>query len=307
MRRPSHNASVPFRPYEGDADLATYMRHFGLGDLRVTLHGRKVRVEASTTHPAQLKLVTQLFSWNAKPIIYGFKNPGGYAWRVVYHLDGSFRFLMTDRTQVLGDLEDVRRFPHALGGFSDAESHIGLGNSSGIARARYLVGNRKKWILEGIKTALNNHGIHASMTSRVDIGGIQWELSVSGQAAKNLVNQLALRHQEKIVARSLIYILHGTKWAESGPVYRAFRASIKTARDICVEAARLNYLAIGKRKAMRKGRMLDLAKSVGTLRSNGKSIEAISVSTGMSERTVYRYLERLLDIYPTADQPKDAK
>ena len=136
---------------------------------------------------------------------------------------------------------------------------------------------------------------------------IQWVLSVYGQAAKNLANQLTLRHREKITARNLINKLHGTRWDESGPVYRTFRASIKTARDLCVEAARLNYLAMGNRIAKRKGRMLELAKSVGTLRSDVKRIAAIAVSTGMSERTVYRYLERLLDIYAATDQPKDAK
>jgi len=128
--RPVNGRSRPFS--EGNS-AKTYLSYFAGGDMHAYRHGRKVRLEGSTTHPAQLRLLIDLLGAHAKPMVCAVKNPpyfrewSQYAWRVVFDLDDSFGFLIPLPEEVDEDvLSDDESFYAALGGFADAEGHISL-------------------------------------------------------------------------------------------------------------------------------------------------------------------------------------
>jgi hypothetical protein len=121
------------QPFAEDSAMKTYLSYFATGDLHSYWHGTKVRLEGTTTHPAQIRLTFDLLGSYCKPMVYAVRNPpyftewSKYAWRVVFDLDESFKFLISLPKEVNdGILNNDESFYAALGGFSDAEGFIVL-------------------------------------------------------------------------------------------------------------------------------------------------------------------------------------
>jgi hypothetical protein len=119
-----------------------YLMYFALGDLARYRHCRKIRVEVSSIHRAEIDLVTALFKDACKPIIYHRTNGSGYCWRIVCHLDDSYSFLMNYKEEwVEEEFKDDGAFYQALSGFTDAEGYIGVQRARQNTRAGFLICN----------------------------------------------------------------------------------------------------------------------------------------------------------------------
>ncbi len=238
------------QPFSEDNSARTYLSYFAGGDMHAYRHGRKVRLEGSTTHPAQLRLLIDLLGAHAKPMIYAIKNPpyfrkwSQYAWRAVFDLDDSFSFLIPLPEEVDEDvLSDDESFYAALGGFADAEGHISLSRRQcAKSAAVFGLSNSNVRICEGFLKGLRQRGFSGSLSKIREVDGhVQRQLAVSPKDVMPVIARLPLRHEEKTAARAIVRKLDGTPWARASLTYRRFRSGIRVARNHCVLAAKREY------------------------------------------------------------------
>jgi hypothetical protein len=285
------------QPFSGDSTERTYLSYFATGDLHAYWHGRKVRLEGSTTHPGQMRLIFDLFGDHCKPMVYAMKNPpyfrewSKYAWRIVLDLDSSFKFLISLPKKVDNDiLDNDESFYVALGGFSDAEGHIGLrGRYNGQSEAIFKIGNTNIQICDDFLKGLRRRGFSASVNGKRFIGGHkQWELTVFSKDVISLADRMLLKHEEKIAARNLVKRLVGTHWDEAGPIYKDFRRAIKAGRNACVLAAKREYENRNRMKKIKSQLEQEITRRAHSLYVAGLRPQNIATLLGRSQRTIYR-------------------
>ena len=272
-----------------------YLSAFTTGDLRVSLHGRRVRVEASSAHPAQLELVGRFFDPYRKRIAYPIETPRGWAWRFVYDLGPAFSFLLDARSRTYAALRSKRQFYVAMAGLIDSEGHVGLLKSGSRIRPVIAVSNSDTKLIKLIAGSLLARGYHVSVQRFRPLDSVpQSEVFLYGKSAIRLSNKLILRHREKIEARDIVvHSLETPQKAHSK--YLQLRRRIKHERNLCVQDARRAYLQRGLRRRERVDAYVEFAETALDLRLAGKSIQEIGISLERSERTVYRLLRRADD------------
>jgi len=263
-----------------------------------------------------MRLIFDLFRAYSKPMVYAVKNPTyfrercQYAWRVVFDLDESFKFLISMPKEVNdGILKNDDSFYAALGGFSDAEGFIGLrGRYNGKSAAAYGVSNSKVQICNDFLKGLRQRGFSGSVYKMREVSGlIQWELSVSSKDVIPLVDRLLLKHEEKIAARNLVRSLAGTPWDRAGPTYKDFRRAIKLRRNACVLAAKREYENRNRMRQIRVQLEQEITRRAHSLYAAGLRPQYIATLLGRSERTIYRRVARENDrIKAPGQTPKQA-
>lgn len=270
----------------------TYLSAFATGDLRASLHGRKVRIEASSTHPAQLDLVSRLFGHHGGRMVYPIETPGGWAWRVVYDLGPAFSFLLDARSRTYAALRSRRLFYVAMAGLIDSEGHIGIRKSGPRFRTVVTVTNSDTRLIKLIVGGLLARGYRVSVQRFGPTNSVpRCEVFVYGKAALRLLNKLSLRHREKIEARDAV--LHSREAPQKARYdYVQLRLKIRRERDLCVEEARIAFLQRDSRRLERVNTYVKFARTALAMRLTGWSIHQIGISLGRSERTVYRLLRR---------------
>jgi hypothetical protein len=270
-----------------------YLLGFAFGDLHTYERGRKIRVEASSTHPSQLSLVARIFSPYAREIRYPIKTPQAYGWRVVYDLDPKFSFLLDLRAPTYESLRKPWSFYKILSGLVDAEGHIGCRLKGKYVAVVLKISNSDEKLIELLVDGLISRRYRVSVQTRVEGDEMpRYQISVNGTAAVRLLKRLDLRHQEKVEARTIAIESQRNK-SSAILEYAALRLRIKKERDQCVEEARVAFAKRGERESRKTAVYIELAVKAGLLRSKGVSIRAIGKSLGKSERTVYRLLRRL--------------
>jgi hypothetical protein len=303
------------RPFSGNLVMKTYLSYFATGDLHVYMHGRRVRLEATTTHPAQIRLTFDLLGGYCKPMLYSVKNPpyfpewSQYAWRVVFDLDESFKFLTSLPKRVNHDvLNDDKSFFAALGGFSDAEGFFGLTRRKYTSAAAFGVSNTNFQICDDFLKGLRQRGYSGGVYGLREVGGqTQWALTIASKDVIPMVDQLILRHEEKIEARNLVRRLAGTPWDEAGPKYKAFRREIKLGRNACVLAAKREYANRTKMKQIKVQLEQEITRRAHSLYVAGLRPQNIATLLGRSPRTIYRRVARENDRIQTPRKtPKQA-
>jgi hypothetical protein len=289
------------RPFSEDSTMKTYLSYFATGDMHAYWHGRKVRLEGSTTHPAQMRLVFDLLSAYCKPMVYAVKNPpyfrewSRYAWRAVFDLDESFQFLISLPKEVNNEvLNSKGLFYAALGGFSDAEGYIGLRERhNGKSAATFGVSNTNVRICNDFLVGLRRRSFSGSVNKMREVNGqIQWELTVSSKDVIPLVERLPLRHEEKIAARNLVRRLSGRPWDKAGLTYKDFRRAIKVGRNACVLAAKREYENRNRMKQIRVQLEQEITRRAHSLYIAGLRPQYIATLLGRSQRTIYRRVAR---------------
>jgi putative ATPase subunit gpP of terminase len=303
-------------PFSGNPTEMTYLSFFAAGDMHAYWHGRKVRLEGTTTHPAQLRLIFDLLSAHCKPMVYAVKNPdyfrkwSQYAWRVVLDLDKSFKFLITLPKVVNEDiLKDDDTFYTALGGFSDAEGFFGLrGRNNGKAAPVFGVSNSNLHLCNDFLTGIRERSFSASVNRmREENGQTQWQLVVSTKDVVSLADRLLLRHEEKVAARNLVRRLVGTPWRRAGPAYQDFRRAIKLGRNACVLAAKREYENRNRMKQIRIQLEQEITRRAHSLYVAGLRPQYIATLLGRSQRTIYRRVAKENDrIQARRKTPKQA-
>jgi hypothetical protein len=287
-RPPQH-----LRHFVGNDIERTYLTYFAAGDLHAYRHGKKVRVEGSTTHPAQLELLRDLFGGYAKPIYEPALAPRGhYGLRATFDLDSSFDFLLNKPRELARRvLGDDALFYTALSGFSDAEGHAGLKRSHGKAYARYTLSNRNRRIMRGFQRGLISRGYSAPLYA-LRAEKIQWQLEVNGNHAQRLLPNIALRHREKLVSRQLAITYNRSSWAIAGPVYSAHRGAILAERSALEALAARRYNLRGDRRRRKEKIFSDRVASTFELFSVGLGVEEVAGALKCSIRTAYRRKEK---------------
>ena len=289
------------RPFSEDDSAKAYLSYFAAGDMHAYRHGRKVRLEGSTTQLAQLRLLFDLLSANSKPMVYVIKNPwyfrewSRYAWRAVFDLDESFSFLVPLPEEVSEDvLSDDESFYAALGGFSDAEGYISLSRCyDGKSTAVFGLSNSNMRMCSDFLKGLRQRGFSGALSKLRDIDGqIQWQLTVSPKDVMPVIARLSLRHEEKTAARTLVGKLDGTRWAGASLTYRGFRSGIKVARNRCVLAAKREYENRDNMKQIKIQLEKEITRRAHSLHVAGLRPEQIATLLGRSQRTIYRRVAR---------------
>ncbi len=273
------------------AILRGQLTYFAAGDLHTYRHGTKVRVEGSTTHPAQLELLRDLFGGHAKPIFVPTLTPNGhYALRATYDLSSSFDFLLTKAKRVERSvLKDDVLFYSALGGFSDAESHVGLSMSGRKTRAEYSLSNMNRRLLDDFLRGLDSREYGASIYATKP--GM-FELYAHSDYVLRLLTKIQFRHKEKIVGRQLAFTYDGHPWSVAGPVYKDYRRKILAQRDALEAITTRRFILRADRRRRKQEIFNQRVESTYALFARGLSVEEVADSLNCSIRTAYRRKER---------------
>jgi len=269
-----------------------WIQYFSYGDLGFSRHGKKIRLETSTTHPAQIELIRRLMNTHAKPIIYPYKTGATYGWRIVCYVDQTFGFLISERRDLHPDLIlDDRLFYSALSGFADADGHIGLRKVRKLASAIFTLSNRNKELLLGFKVGLEKRGFTPGIYSLHSKNStVQYQLELRGRNAMKLFLHLEPKHAEKSEALNLALKHYGQDWSIAGAVYRDFRNSIRKGRDLFIAEAKSKYPLRGLVKEERRSTLMEKVRSAQSMRLHGLEIGTIAEKSHRSRRTIYRWL-----------------
>jgi hypothetical protein len=271
-----------------------YLCAFSTGDLRVQRHGRKIRVEASSTHPSQIYLVSSLFHRNGRRIEYPIVTHKAFGWRLVYDLSPKFSFLLDSRKRTYQALRRTKSYYFAIAGLIDSEGHIGISAASHSYSPVVMISNSDTLLIRLIVKSLTKRGYHTWIQTRIYSDGTRcYEVCLRGNSAIRLLQRVKLHHPEKIEAKR-IAITSENDPREARDAYLKLRTSIHNQKDACVDAAKIAYENRDEKKLRRKTAYNNLAKLAEQMRSNGVSISVIGISLGRSQRTIYRLLRRNL-------------
>jgi hypothetical protein len=287
-RPPQH-----LRHFVGSEIERTYLTYFAAGDMHAYRHGTRVRVEGSTTHPAQLELLLPLFGSYVKPIFEPIATPKGhYAIRATFDLSPSFDFLLSKPQELERPvLRDDGLFYSALSGFSDAESHVGLRKNDGKAYALYALSNRNHQLMNGFTRGLVSRGQNANLFA-LRHEKIQWQTEVNGQYALKLLPNLGFRHREKIAGKQIAMANDRKPWSVAGPLYLSHRARIRSERDALETIAAKRFSARGERRQRRKEIFTQKLESSFPLFAKGLTVQEVAGLLHCSIRTAYRRMEK---------------
>jgi len=285
-RPPQH-----LRHFAGSDIEKTYLKYFAAGDLHTYRHGTKVRVEGSSTHPAQLELLRDLFGGYAKPIFVPLLTPDGhYALRATYDLSSSFDFLLTKvKRMERSELRDDALFYSALSGFSDAEGHVGLSMSGRKTLAEYALGNMNHQLLDDFLRGLDSREYSAGICATRP--GM-FQLYAHADCVLRLLTKIQFRHREKIVGCQLAVTYSGHPWSVARPVYKDYRRKILAERDALEAIAGRRFLLRADRRRRKQEIFNQRVESTFELFAKGLSVKEVADSLNCSIRTAYRRKER---------------
>ena len=280
----------------GVSDLSrAYLASFSAGDFHVYMHGRKVRIEASTTHPAQIELVSSVFERHAHRIMYPIRTPHGFGWRMVYDVGKEFVFLLDSRSLTYEALGKSRTFYFAISGLIDSEGHIGVTSDSEYPTPIIIISNSDLYLICLVLRLLEQRGYRASIQTKTFKDGTKChELRLGGRSAIRLLKRVHIHHREKREALEIILAnqndLPRARWE-----YLKLRKRIREERDACAESAKIAFQNRGERKLQKRFAYEEISKSAKSMHEQGLRISKIAIALGKSERTIYRYLGRRLD------------
>ncbi len=268
-----------------------YLCAFTTGDLHLLKHWRKIRVEASTTHPAQLRLISSLFGSEGQEIRYPIRTPRSFGWRQVHHLSNRFSFLLESRAKTLDALQSTRTFYAALAGIVDSEGHVGIRRAHFRPTPVVTISNADSLLVRTISSMLTRRGyIPSAEVTRLENGSRMFQIFVNGLSAVRLPRRLTLHHDEKAAAKDIVLSFPGNP-ERAHSKYSALRIGIRRSRDECVREAKLEYMYRNEKKLQKIAAMRSLREAARKLKSAGKTTTQIATSLGRSGRSAYRLLK----------------
>ncbi len=264
-----------------------YLRFFSTGDAHTYKHGRKIRVEASTTHPAQIELLNKIYP-TKNVISYPMKvTKGKFGWRYVYTLDKKFNYLLKKEENIPDNIhKNEASFIAAFSGFIDAEGHIGIRKVGNKTKLVLRISNSNQKILQDFRKGLEKLGYKSYLLKKENK---YKELEIKLTSARNLLKKLKIKHPEKVEARKILLKLENKPWNKSHETYKGFRRKIKKERDRFTKKAEQEYSKRGVRKAKKKELFNRKKEAVLEIYKKGVKIKEILEKKGISERTFFRY------------------
>lgn len=258
LRRRGGEANLKYfkSPFSGSPIDMAYLLGLRAGDLSAEWKGKRVRVALGTTHHAMIDLFDALFSKNGHVIHCPMWNQWrkSFVWRVFVDLDASFSFLIEKPQLIKQEIkENTRLFLAFLAGYVDSEGSLIISHSStGNTVFTFLLGSEDYNLLKDIYDKLVELGYHPTLVLAVKKGTKKgfstfrndfWQLGLSRRSeVLQLVQQLPIRHDEKIRRRRLMFeVMNETKWSRVKDKVDTLRREIKRKVEDCIHEAALVY------------------------------------------------------------------
>ena len=243
----------PKPPFSGDSVERAYM--LGIrDDLSAQWHGKRVRMQIGTTHPAMLKLFRTLFNKYAHIGMSSYcRKKKTFQWHVHADLDVSFSFLMKKPRSVETEIfEKDSLFLAFLAGYVDAEGSFIISHSYNSIRFIFRVCSQNVGVLRGIYKKLLEIGYRPALILEAKKGTKKgfsklnedyWRLELCRKhEVLQLVQSLPIKHQEKERMRQLMLeIRDAARWSDVRDGVRALHAEIDNEVKQCTEEAASVY------------------------------------------------------------------
>lgn len=234
------------QPFSGDLNLKAYMLGLRAGDFYAKPAHLQIRVQTTTTHPAQVKMMAAVFEKFSHVGQHEFynKNFEVNQWFIYCDLDKSFEFLLEKPHSIPNwILEDNGLFFNFLAGYVDSEGSWRMFKShEKWIRYSFQIKSQDKEILQQIFSKLNEIGyktnIYLDKKAGVDERGKKSNADTYGiivYQAKDvfkLASEMLLfsKHQEKIDKMNLLLGSRGKTWEQVEKDLIKFRNKIKQTR-----------------------------------------------------------------------------
>ncbi len=185
-----------------------------MGDLHVQKIHKSIVIYTSTSVPRMVELVTDSFVKYARPRIRPTRylvdgRPLG-GWRIRFHLDLSFEFLLEKYTEKIPSwvLSSDEIFFAFLAGIFDAEGHVGIyaGKRGRGISTQFSVANSNRKLIDCLFTELRKRGCPVRIRTLKSVDST-WCLLVLERRAlvQFLLKALPFRHpKKKEVARMIL-------------------------------------------------------------------------------------------------------
>jgi len=190
-----------------------YLIGIRYGDLSTQIHGRKIRISVSSTHPAMLRLFKKLFDKYGKVNSYPKcdKKKNRYVTCTYCDLDKSFGFLVPKSSEIPEWIsKEDKLFFSFLSGYFDAEGCISIYQNEKYWNMQWILKSCDKRLLENILKKLNEleFTMGFNIAKKADGESYNEDYWYLGTGIKlqvlQLLNYMNLKHDEKISKHNLL-------------------------------------------------------------------------------------------------------
>ena len=236
----------PKTSFNNDLCLQAYMLGLRTGDFHAKRAHQQIRVQTTTTHPAQIEMAKRTFGTFSHVGVHEFFNRGFNAkqWFVYCDLDKSFEFLLEKPKEIPNwILNDELLFLNFLAGYADCEGSWRIAKSHKRSiRFMFQIGAQDKDVLYQIFNNLNKlsyySNIYLDKEKGIDKRGKKNNADLYRVVVYRTEDVIRLanillplsRHQEKIDKIKLLLQSKGKNWNYVGPAVIKIRNKIKKER-----------------------------------------------------------------------------
>ncbi len=228
--------------FNGNLNLKAYMLGLRAGDFHARRIHKVVRVQTTTTHPAQVEMMEKVFGTFSHVGIHEFFNKSFNLkqWFIYCDLNESFSFII-EKPNHIPDwiLSDNKLFFNFVAGYSDSEGSwkILKSHDNGI-RFVFQLSSQDKKVLGQIVRKLRQLGYKTNIYLDVKAGIKKNNLDmyrVMIYQTKNILDLITIllplsRHQEKVDMMHLIMNSVDKKWEDIEMEIRLLKKRIKNSR-----------------------------------------------------------------------------
>lgn len=229
----------------------SYMLGLRTGDVHAKQMRNIIRAQSTTTHPAFIEMMKNVFGKYSYVGVYKFFNKGfnSWEWFVYSDLNKSFDFLLDKLNEIPGCIRNEENlFYSFLAGYADAEGCWRIAKShEKFVRFVFKIDSMDKLVLEQIKVTLEKFGIKVNFYLKQKKGTVRknngkefkynndfYSLVVYRKSdVISLANKLLplSRHPEKIsMIKLLIENHYNNSWDKIESNFRELRNHIKESR-----------------------------------------------------------------------------
>jgi hypothetical protein len=196
--------------FSGKDDEKAYLIGLRAGDVSCIANHNQIRVSTTTTHPAQINMMKNVFGKYSHVHAYSFDNNGQTQIHVYSDLDKSFNFLL-GKVQKIPSwiMKNDLYFFSFLAGFADSEGCWCIAKSDEWFNFVFTLSNTNATILEQIKMRLVGFGLTPRIRQSKEKG------SLDGFGVRNEALHVLHIENKKFVLKLgvllLLLIHHGEK------------------------------------------------------------------------------------------------
>lgn len=231
------------KPFSGDLSEKAYFLGMRAGDFYAKWMKKSIRIQTSTTHPAQIEFTKRAFEKYGETRIYLSKNKERQQneWFIYVDLHPSFEFLLQKPDEIESEiLENKEAFYKFLSAYADCEANWNIARSHKEAvRFVFRIRSQDKKILEQIKETLKKANYSPLLNLEKKKGSKSpyrklkkavYNLTINKKAeiVRFIKKLLSLsKHDEKITKMEFILKNQNRKWKDIELEWKILRKEIK--------------------------------------------------------------------------------